>query len=994
MELDKISLGFKTNFTGLKRDLNNADKILNEFLKKQKKDYSNAGKQMGNSLVSGMVSGIKGSSNTFKTEGVKVGKSLATGIDQSIRGNQAMIQNTLKGSIRGSGKNIGNELAKDIQDSLQKPNNKIKLQKPELPKPELPDMKGIASEMGSMGSKMGESFGKMFSSSTKNLIEEAFKEVDDFLKKSYDFGKKGTLKISAPLFASGTAIAIDSSSFREEIGYMKGLSDSKDAEKMKAEVLKISKESGKKYKEVSDAYYRALSMSMEEDTMEDFLLAVFESSRAGRADPVGVAQAMSKIMKTYEIEQAESKKLADKIFLTTKYGDITQDEIAHHIGRILPSASSVGATEDEILAQMAALSQVMTAQQTATSLKGMYESIQKPSEDAKKIAEQIGVEFSMAEANRKGFTNFLVDIVNKAQGDQQILTDLFGPGGAAVLTLGGAQWEAYINSMLSISDAAGAVEEALEDVESPMRRISLAANDLRNTIMGRGEALDPIINSVADGIERVTEKVSNMSDEQIQSLVKIAGFAVVIFPTIQAVSFLGSKLLWVGEIGFKIGFGLIETFISIAGAAGLSGSGVVAGLLPILGTAGAVIAGVGLIGLTFSKMKDDSIADLDELGIESSIVANRVGSSLEIIAGGLGSFVLKTTDMVHGLIGSIGSSINNLIEQVSGIDLSSTKFGESVTSIYSKTGSLIDSGSSATSRMYQGGKSSFKRPQDKTLTALFKRGELKIGNRTIAYDERKLDPKTGMLKDSYIKYYTNEMKREQEDAAKREAEIKRKRVEEEQNRIKKKNQESQRELEKMLSGFNKVDLKDTDKAYRNLRKQMEENSKSNKKANKVMNKGKTAAEKKADEINRLSEAFLNTNRSLRESIGLFDRFKSRTLSSYKILRAAREQEKAFLERESILKSLEGKGLSEEMMNKLYSTNMNQLGALRGLDRMSLEQLKEWQEIQMNINKMTLKQSMDIVIRSEGDTVYNKRQSQEIGQEIYKKLEEQGVFAKL
>lgn len=152
----------------------------------------------------------------------------------------------------------------------------------------------------------------------------------------------------------------------------------------------------------------------------------------------------------------------------------------------------------------------------------------------------------------------------------------------------------------------------------------------------------------------------------------------------------------------------------------------------------------------------------------------------------------------------------------------------------------------------------------------------------------------------------------------------------------------------------------------------------------------SAAQKIKDAMGEVRDAFLSTTDALADQIGMFDRFRIRATSTYRLLRNAREREKAYSERETILNSLSTRGLDTIMMDKISSLGIDQLGDIKGLSRMSDAQLSEWIRLQGVTNESISRQATTQTYNNYITIDAKEADAEEVAAIIFTKLESKGI----
>lgn len=235
-----------------------------------------------------------------------------------------------------------------------------------------------------------------------------------------------------------------------------------ETDKMKGELLKLSPVLGDT-KELAEGMYQVLSASIEPAKAIEFLGTAAMAATAGLTDVFTSVDALTTVINAYGMEAEQATEVSDIMFQTVKRGKLTFGELAHSLGTVVPVAATLGVDFEEIAAAISAMTRQGIPAQTATmQLRQVLMSILKPSEQAKKAAEELGLEWNVDALEAKGLAEFLLDLKKKV-GDN---TEVFGqlvPNVRAltgVMVLAGKASAGFTTDLGLMEDASGAMETA------------------------------------------------------------------------------------------------------------------------------------------------------------------------------------------------------------------------------------------------------------------------------------------------------------------------------------------------------------------------------------------------------------------------------------------------------------------------------------------------------------------------------------------------------
>ena len=132
----------------------------------------------------------------------------------------------------------------------------------------------------------------------------------------------------------------------------------------------------------------------------------------GCADLQKVVTVTSTVIKNYGAAWTDAAAIQDKIQLTAKNGVTSFEQLADALPRVSGNAATLGVSIDELLASFATLTGVSgNTNEVATQLAAVFSALVKPSSEAAKMAEEMGIQFDAAAVKSAGgLQNFLTSL--------------------------------------------------------------------------------------------------------------------------------------------------------------------------------------------------------------------------------------------------------------------------------------------------------------------------------------------------------------------------------------------------------------------------------------------------------------------------------------------------------------------------------------------------------------------------------------------------------
>jgi TP901 family phage tail tape measure protein len=230
----------------------------------------------------------------------------------------------------------------------------------------------------------------------------------------------------------------------------------------------------------------------------DILRASSLGASGGFAELNDVTKAVTGVINAYGLTTADATGIVDGFVQTQADGVITVREYAEQIGTVASVAAAAGIPISELNAAIAtATLKGVPVAQSFTGIRQAISSILKPSEQAKNLANSLGISFDLAGLQARGFGGFLADVQAKGGGAADKLAILLGSveAQAAVQPLLNDGLKSYNqllgNQVNSAGAAAKAAKVATDTIAGGIKKIEKATSNLATTV---GESLPEVAN--------------------------------------------------------------------------------------------------------------------------------------------------------------------------------------------------------------------------------------------------------------------------------------------------------------------------------------------------------------------------------------------------------------------------------------------------------------------------------------------------------------------
>lgn len=408
--------------------------------------------------------------------------------------------------------------------------------------------------------RLKDNFTGVIQKATKNIDEHrsqqlrTAKSIKDTGKSISALGEKFAL-LSAPILAAATAGAKLNSDFTVGLAKVSTLVDTTvvDMTKMRQELIQLSNETGVSVTELTEGTYQAISASVDASKAINFMRVSALGAKAGFTDMTTATDALTTIINAYGMETERASDMMDRLIITQNLGKTTVDEIGKSIGQVIPTAASAGMSIDELLASVASLTASGTQTSAAmTGMKAALSNIIKPTSDAAKVAQSLGLEFTQAHLAQVGWAQFLDEVKTATGGNIETMGKLFGSTEAlnTILSLTGNGANKFKESLDGMANSTGATNDAIAKLDAtPAAQLEKAVNQLKNAAMELAQGLTPLLSRTSRMTKAFAEWLNNLTPVQKELLfglgqfIVIGGFALTIVG--KAITMFGG---WYGSI--------------------------------------------------------------------------------------------------------------------------------------------------------------------------------------------------------------------------------------------------------------------------------------------------------------------------------------------------------------------------------------------------------------------------------------------------------------
>jgi TP901 family phage tail tape measure protein len=158
------------------------------------------------------------------------------------------------------------------------------------------------------------------------------------------------------------------------------------------QVITLAGETAQAPTELADALYFLSSAGLKANEVMPALQRSAQASAIGLGETADVANIVASALNAYSKSGLTAAEATDTLVAAVREGRAEPEEFATALGRILPIASTVGVTFDQVAASMAALSNIgLDVNEGVTAMRGVLQAIAAPGTQAADAMNQLGL---------------------------------------------------------------------------------------------------------------------------------------------------------------------------------------------------------------------------------------------------------------------------------------------------------------------------------------------------------------------------------------------------------------------------------------------------------------------------------------------------------------------------------------------------------------------------------------------------------------------------
>lgn len=278
----------------------------------------------------------------------------------------------------------------------------------------------------------------------------------------------------------------------------------------------LSKTFGEDVTKTTKAMYSAISSGADSSRLNELMEIAGKLKVGGVTDLETSVNGLTNLANAYGIAYDNVDRLnniSDDLFIGMKKGKTTVGELAGSLGKVAPLASSMNVSVEELVASVSGIttSGVKTTE-AITQMKGVLTKILKPTESAKKLMNELGIEYGQTALENQTLSEWLSTTKTKLDASGKGFQDLFGNvrGLQGALSLTGEAGKVTAEAMAMMAEAS---QNAGQVTEGAFKKIDDTSSQKLKKLNERWNVFSQNMGaSLADGLTKGMEAIYSLVD--------------------------------------------------------------------------------------------------------------------------------------------------------------------------------------------------------------------------------------------------------------------------------------------------------------------------------------------------------------------------------------------------------------------------------------------------------------------------------------------------
>lgn len=433
------------------------------------------------------------------------------------------------------------------------------------------------------------------------------------------------------------------------------------------DIMGVAKKTGVATDDLSNGMYQIVSALGDSKDATSQLEVAAKAAKAGGATTVDAINLLSAVTKGYGDTSGEAwSKASDLAFQTVKLGQTSFPELAASMGKVVPIASALNISQEELFGSFATLTGVTgSTAEVSTQLKSVFSGLMTPSTALSEKIGELGYESANAMLDQLGLIGTLDRLSAACGDDKQAVAKLFSSVEAqtAILALAGAQTENWVQKTEAMGGAANATSNAFDKQTNNLQGKLAKMKQVFETFKIKvGNILIPI---VTDFVDKAIPKIEKVFDTIFPILKKVYSAAK---PVIDGISSaIEAVMPIIGEIASFI-MSSMESITPVIKSIVKSVGKIIKSVQPLIKTVFKSVGGIIKAISPILQRVGNLIANVvEKIAPLVQVVTDTVTSILEAVMPVIDGVIAGIMPLIDAAVNSVGKILDAVIPVINGI---------------------------------------------------------------------------------------------------------------------------------------------------------------------------------------------------------------------------------------------------------------------------------------------------------------------------------------
>jgi TP901 family phage tail tape measure protein len=508
-----------------------------------------------------------------------------------------------------------------------------------------------------------------------NEAIKAGKQIQNAGKTISSVGSTLTTAITLPIAGVATAAvktAADFEAAMSEVGAISGATSedmkilTNKAKEMGATTAFSASESAEAMKYMAMAGWKTADMT-------EGIAGIMNLAAASGEDLAATSDIVTDGLTAFGMAAKESGRFADVMAATSSNANTNVALMGETFKYCASTAGAMGYSIEDISVAIGIMGNAgIKGSMAGTTLKNTIANLAKPTDAQAAMMQKLGISLTDSSGNMKSFAEVMQNLRSSFAGLSETekaaaATTIAGKESmAGLLTIVNASAEDFDKLTAAINGSSGSAEEmAAKMLDNLKGQLTLLKSALEGIAITIGDKLLPYIKTVVSWVQTAADYINNLSDAQVNNIMKWAGIAAVIPPIIMM---FGKVVTAVGTVQRTFGV-ITKTIANFGGIVGLitSPAGIVIGVLAAIAVAAVLIIKnwdkvkvfLSNVGAWFKNAFEKAGFTVEGFKNKFSSIGNTIGS----IAGKIGGFCKSIVGIFKN---EFGAGVSEAAGEISG----------------------------------------------------------------------------------------------------------------------------------------------------------------------------------------------------------------------------------------------------------------------------------------------------------------------------------------